>query len=1383
MRIEVSVINACGRASDVAVDAAGDTPWTQLAPALAACTGVDGGFVGWRRLEPARTLAGSGLRRGDVLAARPLQACDAAHRAFRQLRVVGGPAAGRVSALQPGRVLVGRDPDCDVVVDDPSVSRRHCELEVTVSGTRVRDLGSAHGTRHEGRPVGSAWVPVLPGEVLRIGASLLAVHAGRDEPAATSPTGDGRILINRATHNLQPLDERVVDLPAAALPARPARMHLTAAVLPLAASAAIAVLLHSPVLLLFGLLSPLGYLAGEFGERLHGRRGRRRSDAVLRARVASADDALRRALARERALRRVCDPDAAALLQAATGHGRRVWERPAADPGLLRVRLGSADLPSALSVRRPRPWPGDDPGSADGPSVEPAGTVEAVPVTADLALGPLGLVGPAAVTRAVARHVVGRLATLCSPAQLRLSLLLDPCASSHWSWARWLPHLDAVGAPDPSALRQLSGSAQQWQVLVLDCQDGDTVLPARLAEALDDGAARRVSAICLARREAELPAGCVTIVRCDDAAGATLQITDAQAAVPARVQVLGEFVDEKWAESLARGLAPLVDAASADDSLMPVTCRLVDLLGDVPPTAETVLARWQETEESLRTVVGRDTDGPVWLDLCRDGPHTLIAGTTGSGKSQLLRALVAGLAANHPPSAVCFVLVDYKGGAAFAECAGLPHTVGLVTDLDPHLTRRVLRSIDSEVRRREALFAAAGVGDIGAYRRCRDRPPMPRLVLVVDEFAELAEQLPDFVTGLVGIARRGRSLGLHLVLATQRAGAAVSSDIRANAALRIALRMLDEGESRSVVDCPDAAALDPALPGRAVLRRGGRTTVLQTARVDTSGADDAAKPPAVHLLEDWLRPPAHMADRSSPPSNEVTDLQRLVAAVSEAARRDAGPPVHRPWLPPLPAELPIESLHADPDGCVAIGLLDCPAEQAQPALVLDLHGGSLLVAGGPRSGRSTALVTLAGAAASALPPSALHVYAIDGGSALGPLRLLPHCATLTPVGEFAVVSRLLQRLVATVTGRDPGTSDARSLLLLDGWELFRSAAEAHDGGSGIEAVMTLLRLGPAAGLTVAISGDGPTLAGQVGAAAGLRLGMALGDPALYALLGVSGRDQPGHLPAGRAIRSGDGALVQLAHLGDRPTPAATESALRRIARHWTASPLPVAPIRLRPLPASASLHALRAAADGPREGQVCLGVGGDDARAISANLSAGRRRFLVAGPSGSGRSSTLASVLVQLLDAGIGAVVAAPERSPLAALARARGCPLVRPADAAPGARLPPGGALVVDDADTFQDCPAGDLLVRWAERADTATVVVATRADELALSFRGIAAEVRRCGCGVLLAPAPGDGALLGVTVPGRALHPPPGRGLLVPDPAWGLGLGSPVPIQVASL
>ena len=269
---------------------------------------------------------------------------------------------------------------------------------------------------------------------------------------------------------------------------------------------------------------------------------------------------------------------------------------------------------------------------------------------------------------------------------------------------------------------------------------------------------------------------------------------------------------------------------------------------------------------------------------------------------------MTGLAVTNRPDELGFVLVDYKGGSAFSECARLPHTVGLVTDLDAHLTARALTSLDAEMKRRERLLAQASARDLDDYRRaasvCRELPALARLVIVVDEFKALADEFPEFINGLVRVAALGRSLGLHLVLATQRPAGIVSADMRANVACRIALRVRDRADSEDVVDAADAASLDPRAPGRACLRVGDRgLTTVQTAYLgrplpEAPGAGGSV----CVMVRDLVAPvPRRDVEPGTDASDRPTELHAVVDAANAAARRlglDSSTP---PWLPPLPA--------------------------------------------------------------------------------------------------------------------------------------------------------------------------------------------------------------------------------------------------------------------------------------------------------------------------------------------------------------------------------------------------------------------------------------------------------------------------------------------------
>ena len=304
------------------------------------------------------------------------------------------------------------------------------------------------------------------------------------------------------------------------------------------------------------------------------------------------------------------------------------------------------------------------------------------------------------------------------------------------------------------------------------------------------------------------------------------------------------------------------------------------------------------------------------------------------------------------PDDLTFVLVDYKGGSTFDACADLPHTVGVVTDLDDRLAERALVSLEAELRRRERLLRAAAVDDLDAYRAAPREVPLPRLVVVIDEFATMAAELPGFLSSLVGVAQRGRSLGIHLVLATQRPAGAVSDDIRANTNLRVALRLQDRAEAVDIVGSGDPAAFPRGTPGRAMLRLGaGETVVFQAAHGSRAHRSIESGGLRVHGT-------ATSVDTGAPTA--TTELAVLARTIRGAAALCDCRAPYRPWLEPLPEQLPAAVVPAL--GAGAVGLVDDPATQRQHALRWVRDDGNLALIGSLGSGTTTALRTIVVAA-------------------------------------------------------------------------------------------------------------------------------------------------------------------------------------------------------------------------------------------------------------------------------------------------------------------------------------------------------------------------------------------------------------------------------------
>ncbi|GAB3277057.1 FtsK/SpoIIIE domain-containing protein [Microbacterium lacusdiani] len=485
------------------------------------------------------------------------------------------------------------------------------------------------------------------------------------------------------------------------------------------------------------------------------------------------------------------------------------------------------------------------------------------PVTVPLRAG-VAVQGDPVTTRAIARALVLQLC-LAHPSG---AAALVAAPEREAAWARGLPH---------------------WRP---DARDG-----LRIALADEDALAPPADVvIAVVAPGGEVPPACGALLEAEEVPRARLNW--AGQAVP----VGAEAVSLAQAEAIARQLAaraPAIERPGATAGTVP--------LGEL-------LAGADERSGALGAVIGLEGAEPAHVDLVADGPHAVVVGMTGSGKSELLVTWVVSLAAGLPPERVQFLLADFKGGTAFAPLAALPHVTGVITDLDGGGARRAVESLRAELRAREAALAAAGARDVSD-----PRVELPRLVIVVDEFAAMLQEHPDLHAVFADIAARGRALGLHLVLGTQRAGGVLRDALVANSPLRIALRVAEASESRALLGTDDASALPGGAEGRGLawIRRAG----------------DAGP----RLTRIALTAPGDVAD---------------------AAARFAGRPRRPgPWLPPLPTRLTVAEAVAlvgePPAGAILLGVADEPARQRHAAVLLrpGVDRG-LVVVGAGGSGRS-----------------------------------------------------------------------------------------------------------------------------------------------------------------------------------------------------------------------------------------------------------------------------------------------------------------------------------------------------------------------------------------------------------------------------------------------
>ncbi|WP_165356856.1 FtsK/SpoIIIE domain-containing protein [Nocardioides zhouii] len=1265
-------------------------------------------------LDPSLALIDSGLRSGARVELASAAQEGASRPAAAVLTVTAGPDAGLQVRLPSGSVTVGRAADCDVRLSDTMVSKRHARLNIGAQ-VEILDENSANGVLVGGMRVSR--IVLGHGDIAQLGATEITI-AVTGSASPTSASTD--IAFTRSPRVLRRPEDLQRELPSAPSEPDPAHLPVLALVAPLVMGAALFAFTRSAIAVLFVALSPLLMIGSYLDQRRQSRKKLAAVRASYDASLARLDEEMASRHERDRVALEELYPTLGRCVEAAGRRTDVLWSRRPEHPEFLSVRLGTGDVTPFAGFDDRQP-------SADGiPDLVARGQelTAKYAVMHDSAVachlpsvGNLGVCGGPEAMRGVAAGVVAQLAILHAPSELVLTALASPGTRDAWGWLEWLPHTSSPHSPltgnhlaaDPATgsalldrLEELvttrlgerseespergpvvdEGSDHRAQVpaVVLVVDEPSTDL-ARLTRLTEQGPDVGVHVVWCAERRQDLPASCRTFVDLTDSASPHAgMVRRGLTLTPLRV----ESMARGDAGHLARILTPVVDAGSpiSDESDLPRSVAVVSLLGqEASDDPSVVVNRWRENGSltdrsappapreqpvSLRALVGHAGSEPFALDLRLQGPHALVGGTTGAGKSEFLQAWVLGLAHALSPDRVTFLFVDYKGGAAFAQCVELPHCVGLVTDLSPHLVRRALRSLRAELHHRERLLRSKRAKDLIELEKTGDPDCPPSLIIVIDEFAALKTEVPEFVDGVIDVAQRGRSLGLHLIMATQRPTGVISDSLRANTNLRVALRMADEVDSSDVLDSPMAAHFDPSTPGRGAAKTGpGRLSRFQSGF--PSARTPAVVPPAQVLVEEldfgrgrtWTTPkPAVSLD------GVETDITRVVRTVRDACVQAAVPDPRRPWLEPLAPSYNLERLRQRTDAELVLGVLDDPDHQRQvPEYYRPDSDGNILFIGTSGCGKTTALRTLAVASAISPRGGGAHVYGLDfAGGGLRLLEPMPHVAPIVAGDDEERVVRLLERLVGEVEDRSvrfgaanadtlsgyrklPGHEDEpRIMLLIDGFAAMR---EAYESATRHQRTwmnfQRLLAEGRSVGVHIAMSADREgAVPMAIQASFQRRIVMRQPDEDSYLSLNVP-RDVLGpESPPGRCVQPDNPQELQLAILGAEVAVAAQARLIEELAVEIATI------VRSRPAPIEVlGSHIPESAVPASLAGRPVLGVAYDTLQPVGLDLAS---VFILAGPAGSGRTTALRWLAESVRRARpeVRRAFLTPRRSPLA---------------------------------------------------------------------------------------------------------------------------------------
>jgi S-DNA-T family DNA segregation ATPase FtsK/SpoIIIE len=1400
-----------------------------------------------RALDPNSTLLESGLRPGSVIELAAIsQQLSGRDRgpAAATVKILSGPDTGREFSLPFGSSSIGRDHDVDVRLSDPLVSKRHARINVGEI-VEIVDTNSANGILVGGRLTARATLTST--DLLEIGdTSLCVIPLQRSTTAAASSPV---VEFIRSPRVVPRYPGTKFPAPEPPKRAQSQRFPILAIIAPLIMGAVLFAITRQALSLVFIGLSPILMVGTYVDNRITNRRLTQAAVAQFDASIDATRALLGEAQNEERAVRLEEFPSVADTVGALHRLGSLMWTHRPEDTGFLTARLGLGTTPSRNTVTLPSSnetlpehW------AKIRELAHEFANIDGVPIDLDLRLaGTLGLAGPRDLLGGVARGIVFQMIGLHSPAELVVTAIVSPTTRPNWDWLEWLPHTGSPHSPidgnhladNPGAglalLSSLEALVEQRTKEAATPRGGydpadppkrrEPMIPAvivlveadtpvdrgRLTRLSERGADANVHIIWCTPVLEQLPSVCRTFLVLESGDG---HATVGQVRIGERTSpVACESVDGTVALQIARSLTPVVDVGVPidDDSDLPQSVSYVALAGpELAEQSDAIIDRWRENnsltirdgsapvrrkkEGNLRALVGHAGTEQFYLDIRSQGPHALVGGTTGAGKSEFLQSWVLGMAAAHSPDRLTFLFVDYKGGAAFADCVDLPHTVGLVTDLSPHLVRRALTSLRAELRYREHLLNRKKAKDLASLEKTGDPETPPSLLIVVDEFAALVQEVPEFVDGVVDVAQRGRSLGLHLILATQRPAGVIKDNLRANTNLRIALRMADEEDSTDILGVPLAAHFDPSIPGRGAAKTGpGRIVAFQTGY---AGGWTTGEPPRPRIdIEElnfgsgstWDVPKTEIEQVGDPGPN---DIARMVSAIRGAATGASVPPPRKPWLDELAAVYDFSKLpNPRTDERLLLGVVDSPASQSQPTVFYEPdRDGNMAIYGTGGSGKSGTLRSIAVAAAITARGGPTHVYGLDfGASGLRMLEELPHVGAIIAGDDDERVVRLLRTLRDIVDERSvryaairagsivdyrrlaKAPDEARILLLVDGIGAFREAYEFAGSSPWFNVFAQIAADGRQVGVHIILTADrSNAVPTSISSTIQRRLVLRLASDDDYLLTGVPTDVLSATSPPGRGIL--EDTEVQIAVLGGSSNVAIQSREINQLAeamrRQGVSAAAPIGKlaetIDLAPL----------SIAGGDR-----IAIGVDDEHLAPIGITP-RGSFLIAGPPGSGRTTALVTLARSLRRSAPGiALIHISDRTTV--LSRLAGwqtsavgveavSELAQKLVAQYGTRAPAPGtvAILIEGITDFTGTLAEndlDALIRLAVRGDQ---FVAAEAETSTWSQAWTLAQPFKAGrAGLLLVPGDLDGDTLLGTSTGRIRRAdfPPGRGFLI--------------------
>jgi len=738
----------------------------------------------------------------------------------------------------------------------------------------------------------------------------------------------------------------------------------------------------------------------------------------------------------------------------------RLWERNVNHPDILTVRLGMGAIRSINPVEAPKErFSLVDDELAERPFdiQKKYEMLTNVPIRLSLLENKLvGVIGEDRGTvLETARILTAQISALHSYTDVKMVFIVP--SNEDWGFAKWLPHVWSEDnsirliANDPNStgevLYHLSGvlrdrndkDRQRENILpyyILFIADPNLVEnEAIIKQITSSGQELGFSAVLLYDRLDRLPNTCTAIIQRDRSYSGYYSLDHA---FDDYEGVSFDTVPEGHLDEISRIMSGVKVREAEGSGAIPQMLTFLDMYKTGEVNGIDIYRNWLEnrTYESMKALIGERGGGtPVYLDIHEKyhGPHGLVAGTTGSGKSEMLQTYILSLAVSYHPHEVSFILIDYKGGGMAESFKALTHVAGIITNLGGNQTNRALASIRSEIKRRQAVFNEYKIKHIDdyieLYRADKAGDPMPHLLIIADEFAELKKEQPDFVRELVSASRVGRSLGVHLILATQKPDGVVDEQIWSNTKFRVCLRVAEKSDSMGMLKHPVAAYITQ--PGRGYFQVGN-DEIFEEFQSGWSGARYEPEIPFtdekssdVKMINLWGRPSVLSVGKKQETSSveKVIQLDAMTAYIAKIAEQHGIKAISNVWLPPLPKLIFLDELpKADiPAGelAVPIGLMDDPVMQEQRTVTVNFtQNNHMLVAASAAGGKTMFMQTVLYGLVMSKTPDQLHIYIADFGSrTLGVFGVLPHVGGIVFDDDPDRVDKLIALLMKELNKR------------------------------------------------------------------------------------------------------------------------------------------------------------------------------------------------------------------------------------------------------------------------------------------------------------------------------------------------------------------------------